>query len=74
MAEALRDLGKLIARQPGQMVYSIIDAKAADKFMPSVFPPIVANSVGELARLLTLAPEAVETTVETFNRAVRPGT
>jgi len=66
--------GKLIARQPGQIAYSIVDAKAADTFMPSVFPPVVANSIGELARLLTLAPEALEATVETFNRAVRPGT
>jgi tricarballylate dehydrogenase len=66
--------GKLIARQPGQIAYSIVDAKAADKFMPSVYPPVVANSVGELARLLTLAPEALEATVASFNRAVRPGT
>ena len=66
--------GKLIARQPGQIAYSIVDAKTADKFMPSVFPPVVANSIGELARLLTLPPEALEATVETFNRAVRPGT
>jgi tricarballylate dehydrogenase len=66
--------GKLIARQPGQIAYSIIDAKAADKFMPSVFPPIVANSVRELATLLTLPPEVLEKTVDTFNRAVRPGT
>ena len=66
--------GKLIARQPGQIAYSIVDAKTADKFMPSVFPPIVANSIGELARLLTLPPTTLEATVETFNGAVRPGT
>ena len=66
--------GKLIARQPGQIAYSIVDAKTADKFMPSVFPPVVANSIGELARLLTLPPEALEATVGIFNRAVRPGT
>jgi len=66
--------GKLIARQPGQIAYSIVDAKTADKFMPSVFPPIVAGSIGELAKLITLPPASLETTVETFNRAVRPGT
>jgi len=66
--------GKLIARQPAQIAYSIVDAKTADTFMPSVFPPIVANSIGELARLLTLEPATLEATVETFNRAVRPGT
>jgi len=31
--------GKLIARQPGQIAYSIVDAKSADAFMPSVFRP-----------------------------------
>ena len=66
--------GKLIARQPAQIAYSIVDAKTADTFMPSVFPPIVANSIGELARLLTLEPATLEATVETFNGAVRPGT
>ena len=38
--------GKLVARQPEQIAYSIVDAKAAGTFMPSVFPPIV----GELDR------------------------
>jgi len=66
--------GKLIARQPAQIAYSIVDAKTADSFMPSVFPPIVANSIGELARLLTLEPATLAATVETFNGAVRPGT
>ena len=66
--------GKLIARQPAQIAYSIVDAKTADSFMPSVFPPIVANSIGELARLLTLEPATLAATVETFNSAVRPGT
>ena len=66
--------GKLIARQPAQIAYSIVDAKTADTFMPSVFPPIVANSIGELARLLTLQPATLEARVVTFNGAVRPGT
>ena len=34
--------GKLVARQPGQIAYSIIDAKVRDRFMPSVYPPIEA--------------------------------
>ena len=66
--------GKLIARQPGQMAFSIVDAKSADKFMPSVFPPIVANSIPELASLLSLPATALTATVEAFNSAVRPGT
>ena len=66
--------GKLLARLPGQVAFSIIDAKSADKFIPSVFPPVVANSVAELGRLLELPPGALEATVDAYNQAVRPGT
>jgi tricarballylate dehydrogenase len=66
--------GKLIARQPSQIAFAIVDAKTADKFMPSVFPPIVANSIQELADLLVLPSGSLVATVEAFNCAVRPGT
>jgi tricarballylate dehydrogenase len=66
--------GRLVAQQPDQIAYSIIDSKAIGKFMPSVFPPIAANSLGELATLLNLSPEKLENTVYAFNRSVRPGT
>ena len=66
--------GKLIAHQPGQIAYSIIDARSANAFMPSVFPPIVANSIAELADLLALPGAALVSTVEAFNTAVRSGT
>jgi tricarballylate dehydrogenase len=66
--------GSLIAAQPDQIAYSMVDAKAAGRFMPSVFPPVVANSIRELAAALALPAQKVESTVATFNRAVRPGT
>jgi tricarballylate dehydrogenase len=44
------------------------------KFMPPVFPPVKASSIGELARGLGLDPAALETTIAEFNAAVRPGT
>jgi tricarballylate dehydrogenase len=65
--------GRLVAQQPEQIAYSIIDAKSIDLFMPSVFPPIEADSIGELAEELELDPAALETTVEKFNAAVQPG-
>lgn len=65
--------GGLIAEQPGQIAYSIIDARARDLFMPSVFPPIEAGSLAELAAALHLDPAALAATVDAFNRAVRPG-
>ncbi|MES1256349.1 MAG: FAD-dependent tricarballylate dehydrogenase TcuA, partial [Acidobacteriota bacterium] len=37
--------GRLVAQQPDQIAYSIVDAKALGKFMPSVFPPFVASSL-----------------------------
>jgi tricarballylate dehydrogenase len=65
--------GRLVAQQPEQIAYSIIDAKSIDLFMPSVFPPIEADSISELAEKLALDPAALETTVEKFNAAVQPG-
>jgi tricarballylate dehydrogenase len=66
--------GSLIAAQPDQIAFSIVDAKAIGRFMPSVFPPVVANSIPELAAALALPAQKLESTVATFNRAVRPGT
>lgn len=65
--------GRLVAQQPGQIAYSIIDAKSIDLFMPSVFPPIEAASIREMAEKLSLDPDALERTVTAFNAATRPG-
>ena len=66
--------GRLVAQQPDQLAYSIIDAKAVGRFMPSVFPPIAAQSIPELAALTGLPGSSLAMTVERFNGAVRPGT
>ena len=59
--------GRLVAQQPDQIAYSIVDAKAVGQFMPSVFPPIEAGSIRELAAQLELDPAALEDTVDDFN-------
>ena len=41
--------------------------------MPSVFPPVAANSIAQLAALLELDAGKLEATIEAYNRAVRPG-
>jgi tricarballylate dehydrogenase len=64
--------GKLIAQQTDQIAYSIIDAKALPQFMPSVFPPVEANSIAGLATALDLDPAALVAAVDAFNRAVKP--
>jgi tricarballylate dehydrogenase len=65
--------GRLVAGQPDQIAYSIIDSKAVGKFMPPVFPPVKANSIRELATAVGLEPNALEETVNEFNAAVQPG-
>jgi tricarballylate dehydrogenase len=66
--------GRLVALQPGQIAWSIIDSKAMGRFMPSVFPPVRADSIAALARELGLPAVKLEETVARFNAAVRPGT
>ena len=66
--------GRLIAQQPGQIAYSICDAKSVPLFMPSVYPAITADSLGELAERLGLDPIQLRATVSRYNLAVRPGT
>jgi tricarballylate dehydrogenase len=66
--------GRLIAQQPGQIAYSIIDSRSIRLFMPSIFPAIEANTIAELAAKLTLDPQALEKSVADYNAAVRPGT
>ena len=65
--------GRLIAQQPGQIAYSICDAKAFPLFMPSVFPAFKANSVEELAVKMKIDPTTVRQTIDGFNKAVKPG-
>ncbi len=65
--------GGLIARQPDQVAYSIIDSEARMRFLPSVWKPVEAPTIKELAGKLGLNPEAVEKTVKDFNNACRPG-
>ncbi|NVK30162.1 MAG: FAD-dependent tricarballylate dehydrogenase TcuA [Gammaproteobacteria bacterium] len=64
--------GRLVAAQPDQVGYAIIDAKAKQQFMPSVFPPIEANTISALAQKLGLEPEALESTIAQFNQACPP--
>ena len=66
--------GRLVAQQPDQIAYILFDASSLKLFMPSLYPPIEAASIRELAGKLTLDPDTLEATVKEFNAAVRPGT
>jgi len=65
--------GRLVAQCPEQIAYAVTDAKSEKHFMPSAFPPIRAESIGELACKLGVDAAALDATVRNFNRAVRPG-
>jgi len=66
--------GRLVAAQPDQIAYIIFDATSRNSFMPSLFPPIEAGSLAELAGKFGLDAGVLETTIADFNAAVRPGT
>jgi tricarballylate dehydrogenase len=66
--------GRLVAQQPGQIGYCIIDSKAIGRFMPPVFPGIKAHSLPELARQLNLDEQTFMKTVGDYNAACRVGT
>ena len=65
--------GRLVAQQPDQIGYSIIDSKSIDLFMPSVFPPLESDTIEGLAEKLEIDPAALRKTVNTFNDSVKPG-
>ena len=65
--------GRLVAQQPDQVAYTIIDSRSARLFMPSVFPAITSDTLGGLAVKLGLEPAALERTVAAFNAACQPG-
>ena len=65
--------GRLVADQPSQVAYAIIDSKSLELFMPSVFPPIKADSLEMLAEQMGLDPNALTETISEFNDACRPG-
>ena len=61
--------GRLVAEQPDQVGFAIIDTKSLELFMPSVFPPIKADTLEELAKELGLPRHQLLQTVDEFNRA-----
>ena len=66
--------GRLVAQQPGQIGYSIIDSKAIGRFMPPVFPGVKADSLPELAHKLGLDVDTFMRTLNRYNAGCRVGT
>ena len=66
--------GRLVALQPGQIGYCVIDSKAVGRFMPPVFPGARADTLPELAQQLGLEGSTFMKTLSDFNVACRGGT
>ena len=65
--------GRLVALQPGQIGYCVIDSKAVGRFMPPVFPGVKTDTLPELAQQLGLDPARFMKTIDDFNAACRVG-
>ena len=61
--------GRLIAEQPDQIAYCIVDAKTINSFLPPMYEPYSANSLEALASILKLDPQTFVKTIEGYNRA-----
>ncbi|MCI6818985.1 MAG: FAD-dependent tricarballylate dehydrogenase TcuA, partial [Campylobacter sp.] len=65
--------GRLVANQEDQIGYSITDEKVQKNYMPSLFKPIVKNTIEELADEVGLNASELKATIEQYNAAVVPG-
>jgi tricarballylate dehydrogenase len=65
--------GRLVAAQPDQVGYSIIDSKSIDQFMPSVYPPVQADTIEGLGQQLGISGNKLRETVDAFNAGCRDG-
>lgn len=66
--------GRLVAQQPGQIAWSIIDAKAVGRFMPPVFDGVTASTLPELAHQIGVDATRFMATLSAYNQACRIGT
>ena len=66
--------GGLIAAQPGQMAYCIVDAKTFGRFLPPVFKPYQAESIEVLGAAMDLDGKGLAETVREYNAAAAGNT
>jgi tricarballylate dehydrogenase len=63
--------GRLVAEQEDQIAYVIVDRKAQGRYMPTAYPPIIANSIEELSSKLNLDSNKVIQQISMFNDGVK---
>ena len=65
--------GRLVAGQPDQIAYALLDSVGVARFMPSVFTPIRDDTIEGLAEQLGLDPIRARDAVDGFNAACPKG-
>ena len=61
--------GGLIAAQPDQIAYAIVDSKTINRFLPPMFKPYQADSLDVLAAAMNVDPRAFAETIACLQRA-----
>jgi tricarballylate dehydrogenase len=59
--------GRLIAEQPGQKAYCIVDSKTIQRFLPPMYKPFRAETIAGLGAMLHIDIDALSQTVQDFN-------
>ena len=65
--------GHLIAEQPGQKAYVIVDSKVDGKYLPGAFEPLVSSTLTGLLEKLGIPIENSLKTIEDFNNSIASG-
>ena len=65
--------GRLVALQPEQIAYAIVDSKVINSFMPSPYAEIKADSIADLEQLLSMPQTSLQATIAKFNTSIVTG-
>lgn len=66
--------GRLIAQQPDQLAYAILDSKVIHQFMPSPYREICAPNIDALEQMVALPKNSLQQTIQNYHRHLRIGT
>ncbi len=65
--------GKLIAEQPNQIAYSIVDSKVIGNFLPPMYDAFKSGSIEDLAKQINVDADTFRNTVRNYNDHVVRG-
>lgn len=65
--------GKLIAEQPDQIAYAIVDSKVTGNFLPPMYEPFKSDSIAGLAKMIGVNETALAGTIRDYNDHITKG-